>query len=37
MLPRFVAASDEADLSGGEEPGVGGGDVDVDLTIQDVD
>ena len=35
VLPRFVSAAEGDDTS--SEPGVGGGDVEVDLTIQDVD
>jgi FtsP/CotA-like multicopper oxidase with cupredoxin domain len=35
VLPRFVSAAEGDDTS--SEPGVGGGDVEMDLTIQDVD
>jgi Multicopper oxidase len=37
MLSPFVLAKDDEVTSGDPEPGVGGGDVEVDLTIQDVD
>src|SRR4051794_19119117 len=37
MLPGFVAAENGDGTSDDSEPGVGGGDVEVDLTIQDVD
>lgn len=33
MLSPFVFAKDEETTSGDPEPGVGGGDVEVDLTI----
>ena len=36
MLSPFVLANDDEVTSGDPEPGVGGGDVEVDLTIQDV-
>ena len=37
MLPGFVAAGEGDVTTGDPAPGVGGGDVEVDLTIQDVD
>jgi hypothetical protein len=37
MLSPFVLAKDDEVTSGDPEPGIGGGDVEVDLTIQDVD